>query len=31
LEGAMDLDDLEASWQEELKGFLAIRKQFLLY
>jgi uncharacterized protein YbbC (DUF1343 family) len=31
LEAGRDLDELEASWQEDLKGFLAIRKQYLLY
>jgi uncharacterized protein YbbC (DUF1343 family) len=31
LEQGRDLDDLEASWQEELKRFLVISKQYLLY
>jgi uncharacterized protein YbbC (DUF1343 family) len=31
LETRRDLDELERSWQEELKRFLAIRKQYLLY
>jgi uncharacterized protein YbbC (DUF1343 family) len=31
LETGKDLDELEASWQAELEGFLAIRKQYLLY
>jgi uncharacterized protein YbbC (DUF1343 family) len=31
LEAARDLDEMEASWQEELKGFLLIRRQYLLY
>ena len=31
LEGGMDLDELEAGWQEELEGFLAQRRQYLLY
>lgn len=26
-----DLDEMEGDWQAELKGFLAIRKQYLLY
>jgi uncharacterized protein YbbC (DUF1343 family) len=26
-----DLDEMEKSWQKELEGFLAIRKQYLLY
>jgi len=31
LENGKDLDEMEAGWQEELQGFLAIRKQYLLY
>jgi uncharacterized protein YbbC (DUF1343 family) len=31
LEAGRDLDDMEASWQAELEGFLAIRRQYLLY
>jgi uncharacterized protein YbbC (DUF1343 family) len=31
LEEGKDLDEMEESWQEELEGFLAIRKQYLLY
>jgi len=31
LEQGKDLDEMEAGWQEELKGFLAIRKQYLIY
>jgi uncharacterized protein YbbC (DUF1343 family) len=31
LEEGRDLDEMEQSWQEELEGFLAIRKQYLLY
>jgi len=31
LEAGKDLDEMEAGWQEELQGFLAIRKQYLLY
>jgi len=31
LEQGRDLDEMEKNWQEELKGFLAIRKQYLLY
>jgi uncharacterized protein YbbC (DUF1343 family) len=31
LEEGRDLDELEISWQAELEGFLAIRKQYLLY
>jgi uncharacterized protein YbbC (DUF1343 family) len=31
LEERRNLDEMEKSWQEELEGFLAIRKQFLLY
>jgi len=31
LEGGRDLDEMEDGWQEELEGFLAIRKQYLLY
>ena len=31
LEVGRDLDEMEASWQEELEGFLAIRKQYLFY
>jgi len=31
LEDGRDLDEMEASWQQELEGFLAIRKQYLLY
>jgi uncharacterized protein YbbC (DUF1343 family) len=31
LEAGRDLDGMEESWQEDLKGFLAIRKQYLLY
>jgi len=31
LENGKDLDEMEAGWQEELEGFLAIRKQYLLY
>lgn len=31
LEEGRDLDEMEAGWQEELKGFLAIRKQHLIY
>jgi len=31
LEAGRDLDELEASWQEDLEGFLEIRKQYLLY
>jgi uncharacterized protein YbbC (DUF1343 family) len=31
LEAGRDLDEMEKSWQEQLEGFLAIRKQYLLY
>ena len=31
LENGRNVDEMEAGWQEELKGFLAIRKQYLLY
>ncbi|OGP55659.1 MAG: hypothetical protein A2Y65_02785 [Deltaproteobacteria bacterium RBG_13_52_11] len=31
LEQGIDLDELEAGWQGELEGFLAIRRQYLLY
>jgi uncharacterized protein YbbC (DUF1343 family) len=31
LEGGVSVMDLEASWQEELSGFLEIRRQFLFY
>ena len=31
LEAGRDLDDLEAGWQAELEGFLAQRRQYLLY
>jgi uncharacterized protein YbbC (DUF1343 family) len=31
LEGGMDLDAMEAGWQEELEGFLEQRGQYLLY
>jgi uncharacterized protein YbbC (DUF1343 family) len=31
LEQGRDLDEMEASWQAELEGFLAKRKQYLLY
>jgi uncharacterized protein YbbC (DUF1343 family) len=31
LEEGRDLDEMEKSWQKELEGFLAIRKQYLLY
>jgi uncharacterized protein YbbC (DUF1343 family) len=31
LEDGKDLDGMEAGWQAELEGFLAIRKQYLLY
>ena len=31
LEVGRDLDEMEQSWQEELKGFLVKRKQYLLY
>lgn len=31
LEQGRDLDEMEKSWQEELEGFLAIRKQYLIY
>ncbi len=31
LEEGRDLDAMEASWQEELEGFLAQRRQYLLY
>jgi uncharacterized protein YbbC (DUF1343 family) len=31
LESGRDLDKMEKSWQEEVEGFLAIRKQYLLY
>jgi uncharacterized protein YbbC (DUF1343 family) len=31
LETSKDLDEMEASWQEELEGFLALRKEYLLY
>jgi len=31
LEEGKDLDEMEAGWQEDLKGFLATRKQYLLY
>ncbi len=31
LEDGSDLDEMEESWQEELKGFLIKRKQYLLY
>jgi uncharacterized protein YbbC (DUF1343 family) len=31
LEQGRNLDEMEKSWQEELKRFLAIRKQYLLY
>ena len=31
LEAGRDLDEMEGSWQEELKGFLVKRKQHLLY
>jgi len=31
LEQGRDLDEMEAGWQEDLEGFLAKRKQYLLY
>jgi uncharacterized protein YbbC (DUF1343 family) len=31
LEEKRDLDEMEAGWQEDLKGFLAIRKSYLFY
>ncbi|MCJ7662615.1 MAG: hypothetical protein MUO24_00070 [Desulfobacterales bacterium] len=31
LEEGRDLDEMEVGWQEELEGFLVIRKQYLLY
>jgi uncharacterized protein YbbC (DUF1343 family) len=31
LEDGRDLGEMEAGWQEELEGFLAIRKQYLIY
>ncbi len=31
LEEGKDLDEMEGDWQAELQGFLAIRKQYLLY
>jgi uncharacterized protein YbbC (DUF1343 family) len=31
LEEGRDLDELEQSWQEEIKGFQARRKQYLIY
>jgi len=31
LEAGRDLDEMEKSWQKELEGFLAKRKQYLLY
>jgi uncharacterized protein YbbC (DUF1343 family) len=31
LEEKKNLDEMEAGWQEALEGFLAIRKQYLLY
>jgi uncharacterized protein YbbC (DUF1343 family) len=31
LEEGRDLDEMEAGWQEDLKGFLAIRKSYLCY
>jgi uncharacterized protein YbbC (DUF1343 family) len=31
LEEGRDLDEMEAGWQEELEGFLKIRKHYLLY
>jgi uncharacterized protein YbbC (DUF1343 family) len=31
LEAGRDLDEMEAGWQEGLRSFLAIRKQYLLY
>jgi uncharacterized protein YbbC (DUF1343 family) len=31
LEDGRDLDEMEAGWQEDLEGFLATRKQYLLY
>jgi uncharacterized protein YbbC (DUF1343 family) len=31
LEEGRDLDEMEVGWEEELEGFLAIRKQYLLY
>ena len=31
LEARRDLDEMEAGWPEELKVFLTIRKQYLLY
>ena len=31
LEQGRDLDEMEKSWQEDLRGFLALRKQYLLY
>jgi uncharacterized protein YbbC (DUF1343 family) len=31
LEKGKDLDEMETSWQEELEGFLSLRKQYLIY
>jgi len=31
LEEGRDLDEMEKSWREELEGFLAIRKQYLIH
>ena len=31
LEEGRGLDGMEVGWQEELKGFLALRKQYLIY
>ena len=31
LEAGRDMDEMEESWQVELKGFLALRRQYLLY
>lgn len=31
LKEGRDLDEMEAGWQEDLEGFLAVRKRYLLY
>jgi len=31
LEDGRDLDEMGRSWQVELEGFLALRRQYLLY